>query len=118
MCLENEPKKIEVDNQPELTASIIKVYQSTMGEQINLSPLQIEKFMMASSRLNKYFKDNISRLNGRHYNNKMKATTLLESVFFDVGDQAITPGWLCSNETFNRRLPDYCEEHIWVRKRR
>jgi len=114
--LEHEPKFIEVDINPKLTSAIIKVFQSTIGTNYTSSLQQMDKFMMSSRRLNKYFNDNKRRLDGRFYDDKRKANVLIQSVLFDVGDKAITPGWLCSNETFNRRLPNYCEEHVWVRR--
>lgn len=118
LCLENENQKIVFDKNPELTSEITKVLQSTTGKRYNSSITESSKLELSSDRLHKYFIKNQSRLNGRFYSNKMKATVLVEAVLFDNHGGDITPGWLCSNETFNRRLPDYCEEHVWVRGRR
>ena len=118
ICLESEPKKIEIDSYPDLTNTIIKMFKSVTGNGGYVdSQVQMDKFMMASRRLHNFFKVNGNRLNGTPYNDKKKVTALLDCVLSDIDIHKITPGWLCSNETFNRRLPDYCEEYIWPTRR-
>ncbi len=116
--LENEPELIEVDKNPKLTSAIMRVLQSATGKDFSTSSQQMDKFLMSSRRLHKYWGENKSRLNGRFYSDEMIAKVLVESVLFDTDGKDITPGWLCSNETFDRRLPEYCEDHIWVTRRR
>lgn len=68
------------------------------------------KFVLASSRLEEFFRKNASKIrSGIIVNDIKKATWLFEAVRSDMRENAtrMTPGYLCSDETFERRLPAY-----------
>lgn len=115
LCLEKEPVKIPIDPNPELTDMLVLRYKETTSMSFQPSSAQMDKFIMASNRLSNFFEKNKHRLNGgithKVWNEKNKVDLLLNAVYADTNGQPISPGWLCSNDTFDRRLPAYFEDH-------
>ena len=113
-CFEGKLEKNIVDYFPELTLEIAKLFKEVNGNNYKFSDDQMNRIILASSRLSSFFLKNNQKIKGRYYDNKMKAQVLIESVLKDTQGNTFTPGHLCSNDTFDRRLPQFCEDHIFI----
>ncbi len=102
------------DTNPQLTEMIKNVYNSKIlgGAVIEIDANMHQKFVLCSQLLSNFFDKNKNKINSVYIQrgNKDKASFLIDSLIHDVGDarkNIISVGWLCSGETFSRRLPVY-----------
>jgi hypothetical protein len=109
--LQNEPTLRVMDNNPTLTSYLITIYKKEVTSETvtDLSSNNKDKFIQASSQLKTFFIKNVSRLRMGISITEMKmARWLYEAILADVKDAyKIKPGFFCSKETFEVRLPLY-----------
>jgi len=126
LCLENRvlfPKSgrskfsPEEDLHPNMTARLIHLfaeYRKEVRGQYEYKPSdeEMDRFKMASSRISKFFddrqKDIIDYHNAFSVQNA-KTDFTWAAVLHDIknSDFELTPGFLCSDTTFEKRLPNY-----------
>lgn len=109
--LQYPPKKRVEDQNVQLTQYLMGQYRRTViaGTPVKFCSETESKLAFASKRLKEFFTKNKSKISpGFAVNDLSMAKWLMDAVVFDVKEvQRITPGYLCSNETFERRLPVY-----------
>jgi len=112
----NSPKqstRVVEDKFPELTKTFKKIYEEKLLGDIHPSYSESEEscFRLSAIRTNEFFSKHRGKMNSILVRTpKDLAGMVVESVLEDKGDMSITPAWLCSNTTFNRRLPTYLTE--------
>lgn len=107
--LSNPPESTISDNYPGITRSIIKQF-ADWNPDYKPTDKDKMKFIQAGNLTGDFFIQHKNKI-APHFQltlNK-QADLLIKAVKKDVQDQGlvITPGYLCSNTTFNHRLPDY-----------
>ena len=120
--LENKPKTSshalpKIDENPEYTKLIIKEFlritRSGREPESPFSTADENKFMKASEKLKRFFDVNKRKLASPvYFDMDTQVKVLLKAILFDIGDNEnalsmLTPGWLCSDLTFDKRLPVY-----------
>jgi len=99
------------DKYPAISKQIKEVYKDKILGKANtkFTADDENKFRMASNKMIDFFKDNEDKLELR-LNNADKIELLFDSILKTVDENkvTITPGWLCSDTTINKRLPSYC----------
>jgi hypothetical protein len=109
--LKNEPIKRVEDRNERLTDYLIGLYRTEVlnGTDVDISIKSKEKFIDASAKLKNFFTRNSAKIrNGIGINELKLSRWLYESILEDVKENSkILPGFFCSAETFERRLPIY-----------
>jgi hypothetical protein len=116
--LENEPsllntrfKKIEMpeDKNPNLTKFIIRLFRDHMlTSSYKPDDKSMAKYIEGSNRATEWFKENRKHIPHFEISNAFMGEALWNSIVSDCkSDQMISPGWFCSDYTFNVRLPQY-----------
>lgn len=119
--LVNEPISIAAkpkDKNPVVTDTLVSEYGSTILGNNDYTPTNQadwNRFEMGSQRLVEFFTQNKKRYNGTALNPHRMATLLIKSVKDSVGDSMqISPGFLCSNKTFEERLPLFLKKNAVI----
>lgn len=111
--LENEPKPVVSSKDPKLTKLLISHYQENMLGISKYNPPLPEKrkFAVASDRLSEFFKENERNIApGFPLDRPRMVRWLFEAIQRSINgfeDASITPGHLCSDLTFEQRLPTF-----------
>jgi hypothetical protein len=109
--LQHEPIKRIIDKNERLTNYLLGLYKTEIlnGTKVDITNKTKEKMIDASSKLKTFFTKNQTKIRSGVVINEMKmARWLYESLVMDVKDLGkISPGFFCSGETFERRLPVY-----------
>lgn len=119
--LKNEPRQIKTKREDK-HSQLTEILVSEFGKQIlgndNYKPINEvdwNKFTMASERLAGFFDRHKDRYNGTSLNALRMSGLLISSIKKDVGNSmTISPGFLCSNKTFEERLPRYLKEQAII----
>lgn len=94
---------------PEMTDVFLKFLSN--GKPIK--PKEMNKLIKAAKLTVQYFKDRPEELRSFYRSRQAQAEILVEAVKTDdTIKNHITAGYLCSDLTFDRRLPDYCERNV------
>lgn len=100
---------------PDITKNLISCYAEDILNNPTYKPpdKDMEKFILAGNRTGEFFKQNAKRI-PIHFNltTYKKAQLVIRAVKNIAGQQTdmITPGFLCSDTTFNIRLPKYLND--------
>jgi hypothetical protein len=109
--LKNEPIQRVEDKNEQLTNYLLGLYKTNVlnGTDVDISIKTKEKFIDGSAKLKNFFARNTNRVRMGIVVNELKLSKwLYESILFDIKDATkILPGFFCSAETFERRLPIY-----------
>jgi len=108
----NEPPtritNILPDN-PAFTFNLKKYYEKDVLGKVKpkYSTREENNFRKAAERFANFLKTNRSRIRG-HIDDSQGSNILWKAIMKDAGDpRKINTGWLCSDETWNRRFPAY-----------
>jgi hypothetical protein len=117
----NTNKTLE-DRHPAVTSRLIERYkQEILGTNgYKLPEKDQQAFIRASIRLKEYMKENkVSERTHFNCNDRNIADWLFGAVFYASGrtEYTVTPGWFCSDLTFERRLPAYLQKQAIVGER-
>lgn len=100
---------IQKNPYPEMTDVFLK--HLSRGKPIK--PKEMNKLIRAAKLTVQFFKDHPETLKSRFQSKSAMAEILWEAVKADDTIKGyITAGYLCSDTTFDRRLPDYCERQL------
>lgn len=99
------------DKYPAVSKQIKKTYQEKIlgGTKTEITSSDEDCFRRASNKLIDFFKNNEDKV-ALNLKNSDKVNLLFDSILKTVNENqvTITPGWLCSSNTINKRLPSYC----------
>ena len=108
--------KPEKDPFPEITGKLKKFYSNKiLGGAVNIkfSDIDNDRFIKTTKRLIQFLADNKSNMNIYNVPSLKEITEYLCEAFWNrVKDKPtmVTPGWLCSDNTFSKVLPAYLTE--------
>lgn len=115
---DNQPLVIIDDPDPNATARLKTLWKERGWA--NSRPQDENSFRRGVAGLKEYITKNRRKIYGYGGGEHPDVTWsivhfLIEAIEMDIGDNendiAITPGWLCSETMFNKRLPNYFKEH-------
>lgn len=108
--LENPPEPLVEDRYPKITQSLVEQFTKWIPT-YKPTDKDMGKFIMAGNRIGKYFIEHKNKI-ASHFLPLLpskQAQLLIRAVKKATEDKGwvITPGHLCSNDTFTTRLPTY-----------
>jgi hypothetical protein len=103
-----QAKTIVDDEYPETTAVVKKLYEEKVlgGVAVEYSSYDENCFRKAAIKINEFFEKNRKKINS-NYKSYDRVRLLFNSIFKEEPKYTVTPAWLCSQKTFNNRLPAY-----------
>lgn len=110
----------EEDNHPAITKRFIKLYrEKILGDlKVEIPTASIFQFRKAANKTYEFFKTNKDQLSLHLLASKPAdfANVVMDAILASMSGQEekITPGYLCSDTTFTRRLPSYLKKHHLV----
>jgi hypothetical protein len=118
----NKEPELRIQNvYPDLTKTIISCYSEMILNNPTYKPTDkdLEKFILAGNRTGEFFVRNQKRI-PTHFNLTIhkKAQLLIRAVKKEVEGKTdfISPGFLCSDLTFDARLPKYLTDQAMLNK--
>jgi len=112
--VEYEPEKKTPERFPKMTEALIKVYgqEYLNNKDYKPNPDEMDRFVLGANRLGMFFVKNQRKISPHfRLTDFKKAQLVVDAVKKGVGrNTIITPGFLCSNLTFDIRLPTYLKE--------
>ena len=113
--LQNEPQERMPNHYPDITKALIKIFGETFFGDLNFQPANGDKvkFNKGGNRTGVFFEKNKKRI-APHFNLTpyKKAQLVIRAIQKDVEDNyfVVSPGFVCSNTTFDIRLPTYLKK--------
>jgi len=109
-----EPERKTPERFPDMTKALIKAFgrEYLNNEDYKPNPSEMDRFILGANRLGLFFVKNQRKMSPHfRLTDYKKAQLVVRAVKSGLGKNTImTPGFLCSNLTFDIRLPTYLKE--------
>lgn len=112
--MEHEPERKTPERFPKMTEALIKAFGRVYLNDEDYVPnaSEVDRFILGANRLGMFFVKNQRKMSPHfRLTDYKKAELVVKAVKSGVGKNTmVTPGFLCSNLTFDIRLPVYLKE--------